>query len=84
MIRKPMYTLNELSELMGINYRTLLSRIKASDEKPIPKEGFSSFMLRRTPRARAARYCKDEFIDWHNRNWPSHARDVKKNHSEAT
>ena len=74
MDRKPLYAISELAVVLGICKSTLIWRIDNSDEKPTPRGGdllSRHFNVGESPSrtARTARYYRDEFIEWHRRNW---------------
>ena len=65
--RKPVYSIPELAELLGVNKHTLRSRIKVCTEKPEPADIDREFKC--SQMQRAERYYKAEFVAWHERNW---------------
>ena len=73
MSRSPLHTISEMAVVLGIAKHTLIWRINNSGEKPTPRGDLlnRNLIFGRYPgkTANTARYYKDEFIDWHKRNW---------------
>jgi hypothetical protein len=72
---KPVHSIRELAELIGITKGLLAKRIMWSAEKPVQIENVSNVRKNHQP---CALYYKDDFIAWHNRNWIDNGRANKK------